>query len=404
MKIAVVSPDKIHLNDIGKLLQAASHAAMLTEGGSNALRSVAERDQPELMLVDGGNCARADLAHIADLSCHHPHIAVILLCTARSPEFLLEAMRAGVREVLPSPVGAAELQAAVSRIGGKLRGAQSRDAGKVLAFIPCKGGSGATFLATSLGYQLSETRSVLLIDLNLQFGDALSFVHDARPPSTLADVTRDIKRLDASFLAASTVKVAPNFSILAAPDDHAQAAEITPAQVDAVLALAVQHYDFVLLDLGRTIDKLSIKALDRAHVIYPVMQAGLPSIRNAKKMLAIFASLDYGTAKIELVVNRFERKGEIGVAEIERALGKITIHTVPNSYRQVTDAIDHGEPLKTSARANPVLRSVAGLADVISPRPHATRSLFDRLLGRPPGRHTALAAPTHASGELHVLS
>jgi pilus assembly protein CpaE len=389
MKIAVVSPNKIHLNELGKLLQAAAHVAVLTEGGRDQLRQVAEQDQPELMLVDGGGCDPADLGHIADLTSHHPHIAVVLLCAGCSPDFLINAMRAGVREVLPSPVAAAELAAAVNRIGGKLR-AQGRSAGKVLAFIPCKGGSGATFLATSLGYQLAETGSVLLIDLNLQFGDALSFVHDARAASTLADVARAIGRLDASLLAASTVRVAPNFSILAAPDDHTDAVEITPAQVEAVLALAVLHYDFVLLDIGRPINTLSIKALDRAHIIYPVMQAGLPSIRNAKKMLAIFKSLDYGAGKVELIVNRFDRKGAIGIAEIERALGKFAIHTVPNSYKQVTAAIDHGEPLMTSARANPVLRNLAGLADALSPRPQATRSLFERLLGRP-------------SGERHVL-
>jgi pilus assembly protein CpaE len=384
MKIAVVAPNKIHLNEIGKLLQAASHVALLTEGGQEQLRQVAARDQPDLILVDGACCDEAGLAHIEELAAQHPQIAVVLLCAGCSPEFLISAMRAGVREVLPYPVTAPELEAALNRIGGKLRGAQSRSPGKVLAFIPCKGGSGATFLATSLGYQLSETRSVLLVDLNLQFGDALSFVHDARPQSTLADVARAVGRLDAAFLAASTVKVAPNFSIVAAPDDHAQALEITPAQVDALLALAVQHYDFVLLDVGRPVDTLGIRALDRADTIYAVLQAGLPYIRNARKMLDIFKSLDYGPDKVELIVNRFDRKGPIGVAEIERTLGKFAIHTVPNSYKQVTAAIDHGEPLMTSARANPVLRNLAGLAETLSPRAPAARGLFERLLGRGP--------------------
>jgi pilus assembly protein CpaE len=383
MKIAVISPNKIHLNEIGNLLQAASHVAVLTEGGAGKLRQVAEQDAPDLMLVEGIGCCAEDLAPIEDLTTRHPQVAVVLLCAGCSPEFLISAMRAGVREVLPSPVAPAELQAAVGRICGKLRGG-ARGGGKVLAFIPCKGGSGATFLATSLGYQLAQHRSVLLLDLNLQFGDALSFVHDARPPSTLADVARAIDRLDASFLAASTVQVAPNFSILAAPDDHGQALEITPAQVELVLGLAVQHYDFVLLDLGRSVNTLSIKAMDRAHMIYPVLQASLPSIRNARKMLAIFKSLDYGTDKVELIVNRFDRKGPIGLPEIERALGKFAMHTVPNSYKQVTAAIDHGEPLVASAPSNPVLRGLAGLASTLSARPQAGRSMLARLLRRTP--------------------
>jgi pilus assembly protein CpaE len=386
MKIAVVSPNKIQLNEIGKLLQAAAHATVLREGGKDQLRQVAEQEAPDLMLVDGICCEDGQLARIEDLTMRHPRMAVVLLCASCPPDFLIDAMRAGVREVLPSPVAPADLAAAVTRIGNKLRSAQGRGAGKVLAFVPCKGGSGATFLATSLGYQLAETRSVLLVDLNLQFGDALSFMHDARPASTLADVVRDIGRLDAALLAASTVKVAPNFSVIAAPEDHTQAVEITAAQVDSVLALAVQHYDVVLLDIGRPIDTLGIKALDRAHMIYPVLQARLPYIRNAKKMLAIFKSLDYGPDKIELVVNRFDRKGELGVAEIERALGKFTIHTVPNSYRQVSAAIDHGEPLIASARSDPVLRHLAGLAAPLGPHPTPSRSLFARLFGRTPAK------------------
>ncbi|PIL38377.1 AAA family ATPase [Massilia psychrophila] len=309
-------------------------------------------------------------------------------------------MRAGVAEVLPAPVAPLDLAAAVERVARKQRGLAPRAVGKLFAFIACKGGSGATFLATSLGFQLAEAKTVLLVDLNLQFGDALSFVHDARPASTLADVARDIGRLDASFLAASTVRVAPNFSILAAPDDHTQALDITPSQVEAVLALAVLHYDFVLLDVGRAIDTLSIKALDHASTIFVVMQAGLPSIRNAKKMLAIFKSLDYGADKIELIVNRFDKKGTIGVANIERALGKFKLHTVPNSYKQVTASIDHGDPLMTTARANPVSRNLADFARVLSPRPAVGRSLFERLLGR------GAAGPrlsSHTTEERHVV-
>ena len=410
MKIAVVSPNKIRLSEIGKLLQAASHATLLVEAGNGSVRQAAEQDAPDLLLVDAACDDLEALAQVEYVTSHHQRIAVVLLCNGASPDFLIRAMRAGVVEVLPTPVAALELEAAVKRVANKQRGLAPRAAGKLFAFIACKGGSGATFLATSVGFQLAETNTVLLVDLNLQFGDALSFVHDARSASTLADVARDIGRLDASFLAASTVRVAPNFSILAAPDDHTQALDITPDQVEAVLALAVLHYDFVLLDVGRAIDTLSIKALDQANSIFVVMQAGLPSIRNAKKMLSIFKSLDYGADKVELICNRFDKKGAIGADNIERALGKFKLHTVPNSYKQVSASIDHGEALMTSARANPVSRNLADFARVLSPRPASSRSLFERLLGRPgagesaSGGASALSPFTNQpAGERHVV-
>lgn len=382
MKIAVISPNVNNLQEMGRILSACSHTPTLVEGGKSRMRLIAEQVQPDLMLVEGMCCDPAELAQVEYVTTHHPNIAVILVCAAQTPEFLINSMRAGVREVLPSPVTASALEAAVSRILAKRIGSSAKPPGSILAFMSCKGGSGATFLSTNLGYPLAETKSVLLIDLNLQFGDALSFVHEGEPASTLADVAHDIDRLDASFLAASTVKVAPNYSILAAPEDPSQAMEVKPEHIDAILNVAIKQYDFILLDVGRTLDTLAIKALDRADRIFLILQAGLPYLRNAKKMLTIFKSLGYPMNKIELIVNRFEKSGEIGLDQIRSTLGAVTLHTVPSSYKEVNASINHGDPMIETARSNAVTRNLAALAQSLSPREEESRNLLNRLFKR----------------------
>ncbi|AIY42967.1 Type II/IV secretion system ATPase TadZ/CpaE [Collimonas arenae] len=382
MKIAVISPNASSLKEMGKILSAFTHSATFIEGGKSKMRIVAEQEQPDLMLVEGMCCDPSELAQVEYITTHHPGIAVILLCAIHTPEFLINSMRAGVREVLPSPVTASALEAAVSRIAAKCTGSRGKPQGRILAFMPCKGGSGATFLATNLGYQLAQSKSVLLIDLNLQFGEALSFVHDGEPASTLADVVHDISRLDATFLAASTVKVAPNYSILAAPEDPAQAMEVKPEHIDPILNLAAMQYDFILLDVGRNLDTLTIKALDRADRIFPVLQAGLPYLRNAGKLLAIFKSLGYPSSKVELIINRFEKSGEIGIENMRRSLGAITLHTVPNSYKEVNASINHGDPMIAMARSNAVTKNLAAFALTLSPREEESRGLLGRLFRR----------------------
>jgi pilus assembly protein CpaE len=380
MKIAAISPNTAHLDEIAGVLQAKGHVTSLFEGGKSRMREVAEREEPDLMLVDGMCCDVAELAQVEYITTHHPSLAVILLCSTHTPEFLINSMRAGVREVLPSPATAPALEAAVDRVAAKLVGAQARKIGKILAFMPCKGGAGATFLVTNLGWQLAEkAKSILLIDLNLQFGGALSFVHDGKAPSTLADVAKDISRLDASLLAASSVKVAPNFSVLAAPEDLAQAMEVKPEHVDAILALAVTQYDFVLLDVPRSLDTVAIKALDRAWRIFPVLQASLPDLRNAAKLLGAFKSLGYPQAKTELIVNRFDKSNDIGLDQVKRSLGSVRLNTVPNSYREVNASINHGDPLINASRNNTVARHLVDFAETLSPRPEETRG---GLLGR----------------------
>lgn len=383
MKIAVISPNNTHLQEMGRVLEVHAHSVSLVEGGKSKMRQVAEQEQPNLMLIDGMCCDPNELVQIEYISSHFPKIAVILLCATQTPEFLINSMRVGVREVLPSPVSAEALSAAVSRIAAKMKGVQGKSPGKILAFMPCKGGSGATFLATNLGYQLAETKSVLLIDLNLQFGDALSFVHDAKPITTLADIAHDISRLDASFLAASTVKISDNYHILAAPEDLSQAMEVKPEHMDAILSLAISHYDFVLLDMSRNLDTLAIKALDRASRIFPVLQASLPGLRNASKLLAVYKSLGYPAGKIELIVNRYEKGGDVSLEDIKRALGTQRMHLVPNSFKEVNASINQGTALAEVSRSNAVTKNLAEFALSLSPKPEEdNRSLLGRLFKR----------------------
>jgi pilus assembly protein CpaE len=382
MKIALISPNRSNLQAMSTALEADSHSIVLIEGGKSRIRAVAEQEQPDLMLVESMGFDVGDLGQVEYVTTHHPKITIILICAVHTPEFLLNAMRAGVREVLPSPVSPGTLQAATNRVAVKLSGPQTRNTGRILAFIGCKGGAGATFLATNFGYHLAEINNVLLIDLNLQLGDALSFVYDGQPAMTVANVARDITRLDASFLMASTVKITPNYSILAAPEDPSQAMEIRPDHLEAILNVATTQYDFVLLDMGRTLDSLSIKALDRAYRIFPVMQASLPSLRNAKKLLTVFSSLGYSPEKVELIVNRFDKRGEIGLDHIKRLLGSISMHTVPNSFKEVNASINHGNPLAEMTRTNVVTKTLSEFALALSPKQQEKRGLIGRLFRR----------------------
>ncbi|MBK0394011.1 AAA family ATPase [Ramlibacter algicola] len=382
MKIAAISPHPGHLQDIRQVAEGRGHAVVLHEGGKSRMRDIADRDRPDVMLVDGICCDVAELSHVEDVTARHPGTVVLLMCSIHTPEFLINSMRAGVREVLPSPAPREALEAALDRIESKLAASSPQKTGRVLAFVPCKGGSGATFLATNLAWQLAERGSVLLVDLNLQFGDALSFVHDGSATSTIANVARDIGRLDASLLAASTVKVAPNYSVLSAPEDMAQGVEVKPEHVEAILDVAVANYDFVVVDVARNLDTIAIRAFDHAWRIFGVMQSSLADLRNARRMLDAFRALGYPAERSELVVNRFERSAEIGVEEIQRALGGLTVRTVPNAYKDVSASINHADPIATSARSSSVAKALVDFAQSLSPRQEDARGLLGRLFRR----------------------
>ena len=93
MKIAIISPNPNHLQDMRKVLEARSHHVSLFEGGKSRMQWVVEKAAPELLLVDGMCCDLQELVLVEKLTMQHPAVAVVLLCAMQTPEFLIHAMR-----------------------------------------------------------------------------------------------------------------------------------------------------------------------------------------------------------------------------------------------------------------------------------------------------------------------
>jgi pilus assembly protein CpaE len=278
-------------------------------------------------------------------------------------------MRAGVREVLPTPLTRGVVIEVVERFQQRIALARMpAHQCKVLAFIPCKGGSGATFLATNIAYALAApgNKRVALFDFNLQFGDASMFIQDGLRTTSIADVARQIQRLDGSFLASSMIQVLPNLGVLAAPEKPEMAAEIKPEHINPLFQVAIKHYDFLILDVGRELDAISIQVLDRADFIFPVLQQTLPSIRDAKRVSDAFRALNYQDDKVRLIVNRYQKNADITIADLEGTLNTTIFKVVPNDYTVVTGSVNQGIPAIKLAPRSPVAKSLQEIARELS--------------------------------------
>jgi pilus assembly protein CpaE len=353
MRICVISPEPRHIERMLSQLQPLPVQVAVLNGGLATQAARLMDDAPDLLIADLGDGDGADpLAPLPACA----GVPVLLLCRRQDPAFLLAAMRAGVREVLPLPLDAGLLQAAVGRLCRT--GTRPASRGRVLAFVSCKGGSGATFLAANLAYALAaEGRRTALLDFNLQFGDALLFLSDRRPVRTLADLARAGSRLDATYLAASMTEVGP-LGVLAGAEDPAQAVDVLPEHIDALLTLARSRYDFVVVDVGRGLDARSLRALDQADFIYPVLQITLPFIRDGRRLLDVFRGLDYPAEKVRLIVNRHEKRGDIGIAQVERTLCAPVTRAIPNHYAAAAASVNQGIPMVALARGNPISREL----------------------------------------------
>ncbi|HJV26051.1 MAG TPA: AAA family ATPase [Aromatoleum sp.] len=370
-RITVVSSDAQHLSQITSVLERDSNVGEISAVRCDAAQLEAISDMPDVLIVNGGLPENGGLESLARLRQSHPDAAFIVVSDNQSPEFLLKAMRAGVREVLPTPAVSDLLHDAIGRIAPKRKAGGGGQDGKILAMTSCKGGSGATFLATNLAWVLATNhgKRVALIDLNLQFGDAAMYVTDQTPASNLALVCQQIHRLDAAFLASAMIDVAPGFSLLAAPDDPAHATDVRAEHVEAILKLARANYDFVIVDVGRSLDGVSLQPFDMADMIFPVVQLTLPFIREAKRLVQVFLSLGYPMNKVGLIVNRYQKSGDISLEDLEKTVNAKVYKAVPNAYEAVAASVNQGEPIARLAKNSPVTKALREIAESLAAEP-----------------------------------
>ncbi len=340
--------------------------------------------KPDMIFLDGRGDEAELLGLLARTTERHPQAAIILMAPVHSPTLLIAAMRLGVREVVAMPLSLSDLDEAIERMVAKLREA-ARSEGKVLSFISCKGGSGATFLAANLAHALASVagKKVLLIDLNLQFGDAALLLSDARPPMSLSALCAQPSRLDAELLESSQLKITPDFGILAAASDPDPDDAVQPEQIESLLQLARAQHDFVLLDLGRQINGVTIRALDVSDRICPILQQTLPFVRNGRRLLEMFSSLGYRRDKVLQIVNRYDSAASISIGDMERTLGQRIHQLIPNSFEIASESINQGVPVLTLARSSALAKSLIELVNLLTEKPAPDeRGLIRRLFLR----------------------
>jgi pilus assembly protein CpaE len=366
--ILCISKDASRLAQVVRLIgECGSYRTTRTLGSPSQLAQRGDTlESFDALIVDAATIEEADLSIVTDVSHRHDHLTCILLTPDASPQTLIAAMRAGFRDVLAWPLDQRSLGDALLRAEGK-RAARGGRETRIVSFMSCKGGAGTTFIAANVAHAISTQwkKSVLLIDLNLLYGDAAFLVTNETPSSTLPQICGQVERMDSAFLDASLVHVSDTFHVLAGAGDPVKAAEISSDKLEWLLGIAIPRYEFVIFDIGQSISQLSILALDRSNEIHLVMQPSMPHARAGRRLQDILASLSYGSDRMRLVLNRHSRHAERARAALEEILDMSPYQVIPEDAEIVADALNEGLPISEVKRGSAVARALRQLAENI---------------------------------------
>ncbi len=261
-----------------------------------------------------------------------PTAGVIMMSVQDDADYMQKAMLAGARFFLSKPVTMDQLYSTIRSVYDQYAGireqfrhleASQHDfmmrqeeekkpeggdrAGNVIAVYSPQGGTGTTMLSASLASGLmKEGIKTLLVDCDLEFGD-VAFSLNLKSPTTLVDLVEHEGDLDIEYFDSIIATHNSGMKVLLGPSRPGFGMDIRDGNAEAVASIIQQvryHYDFVVLDLSKSINAVTASLLDVASKIVLVVVPTITCIKNVKLVLDLFDQSGFDPSKIVLTINK----------------------------------------------------------------------------------------------------
>ena len=223
----------------------------------------------------------------------------------------------------------------------------------VIAVFSTSAGIGKTLTAINLAAGFArEGYHTCLVDLDLQFGDVMSYLHLASR-LTLFDAQKAVLENPEDFEVMEYLteyrwrNVA--FSVLPPPHNIEEGYRVDVSGMEQIIR-RLSWFNFIVLDLTPVFSALNLAMLDLSTVInYIGVIDFLPAVKNYKIGYDTLLRFEYEESKIRLLETRADSQKHVYYGDVEKLLGGRFYHRIPNDFPSASMSIRMGQPLMFSA-------------------------------------------------------
>ena len=301
----------------------------------------------------------------------------VLLVTQGAPNgYVDHAFKAGVADlmVLPDPCDLHLARAMSHQLLFTVRKAvqkrehMSTSEGKMVVLVGPKGGSGKTLCSTNLAAALAAAgQSVVVIDLDLQFGD-VGLALGLQPEKTVYDLLTSGGSMDAEKVDAFLAKHESGIHALLAPRRPDQAGLVTVEFLRDVYAMLRSTHDVVIVDTPPQFTPEVIAAVDASTDVCVVAMLDALSLKNLRLGLETLELMGYPESSIRFVLNRADSQVGIDLDDVHAIVGRAPDVLVP-SDRAIVRSVNEGMPIALKSSGSEAGRAFHELAGLYSSAP-----------------------------------
>jgi pilus assembly protein CpaE len=334
-----------------------------------AVQALSVSSSPNVLFVDLSESSDPinDINALAEVC--EPGTVVIAAGQVNDVRLYRDLVASGIQDYLLKPLNPDAVRDAFTQAQTLLTAPKTGETAVVqrphcaAAVIGTRGGAGASTVATSLAWLVSEraARTTALLDLDVHFGtDALAL--DLEPGRGLTDAIENPSRIDGLFIERAMVRASERLAVLSA-EAPISSPVLTDGSVFRRLREEMRNaYECTVVDLPRSILVNHPQLAQEMPVVVVVTEYTLAAARDAIRILSWLKS-NAPEATVLLLANRVQPapQMEISRKDFETSIERSVDYQVPFDQKLAAQAAKLGKPLAEVGKGS---KTVAPLVDL----------------------------------------
>ncbi len=342
----------------------------VNKGGlRNAVQSLSVSASPQILFVDLSESGDPlnDINALAEVC--EPGTVVIAAGQVNDVRLYRDLVVSGIQDYLLKPLSPDMLREAFTHAQAVLNAPKQADPGAErphcsTAVIGARGGVGASTIATSVAWVLSEkgARSTALLDLDVHFGTA-ALALDLEPGRGLTDAIENPSRIDGLFIERAMVKSSEMLSVLSA-----EAPINSPVLTDGAAFYQLQEemrsaFECTIVDLPRNMLVLHPHLITDVQVAVVVTELTLAAARDSIRILSWLKS-NAPQTQVFVVANKVHAGGQLEISrkDFEGSIERKIDFVIPFDQKLGAQAAKLGKPMAEAGKGSKTVQPMVDLA------------------------------------------
>lgn len=348
-RILIVDADVASRNFIARILTEQEYEVIQAGSGREGL-ICAWRDHPDLVIIEPNlaDLKGEDIARKLRQDARTASLPLIALSGETGMARVKSCMEAGFNEYISkSSQALALLQETLVRLlaaaGGTLK-----MGGHLVLFVSAKGGTGTSSICANIAMNISHSQPnarVAVVDMVLPIGSIAPIVGftGAQNIVSVSDMTS--AETSPKFFHDQLPFIPQwDFHLLAGSPDPESSGHLKVNRIWDIVSGIRESYDYVLVDVGKSLSRITLPLIQSADVICMVVNADASAASMTSTLRAYLQQKGVQPSSFFTILNRTVELEGLSKLEAEKSIGMPMTVCMPYLSGRLTFANSHHQP------------------------------------------------------------